>query len=232
MLRGSLFARPFVFFRFAQKNSVWPSATPAQRWAREAHPISFSMRYLFFFFLLLNAGGLYAQEFKQEQGVLSELLLRYGHNKQWRSSFKLEHFAQFPPLVHSSFNAQYFLDYKSSRGLKLAWGYRLAQDAGRAISHRFIQQLAWGQKLSIGQLGHRFRLEGNWGLQRRPEYRLRYRLSLERPLMGQKINAKELYWQASEELLPGWRPQGGQYENRLAISLGYRSAGLGVYCWE
>ncbi|WBM74561.1 hypothetical protein [Saprospira grandis] len=43
--------------------------------------------------------------------------------------------------------------------------------------------------------------------------------------MGQKINAKELYWQASEELLPGWRPEGGQYENRLAISLGYRSSG-------
>ncbi|AFC26856.1 DUF2490 domain-containing protein [Saprospira grandis] len=183
------------------------------------------MRYLFFFFLLVKAGGLYAQEFKQEQGILSELLLRYKHNNSWRSGFKLEHFAQFPPLVHSSFNAQYFLDYKTNRGLKLAWGYRLAQDAGQAISHRFIQQLAWGQKLSLGQLGHRFRLEGNWGGQRRPEYRLRYRLSLERPLMGQKINAKELYWQASEELLPGWRPEGGQYENRLAISLGYRSAG-------
>ncbi|AFC26518.1 hypothetical protein SGRA_3802 [Saprospira grandis str. Lewin] len=38
-------ARPFVFFRFAQKNLVWPTATAAQRWAAQ----------LFFFFGLLSS---------------------------------------------------------------------------------------------------------------------------------------------------------------------------------
>lgn len=98
-------------------------------------------------------------------------------------------------------------------------GYLLRIEEGQII-HRFIQQFAHVQNQVGFRLAHRFRgdetLEnGAWS------FRLRYRLSFEKPLSGLQIDPHEFYLKINNEYLPTYAEKELDIEIRLLVSLGY-----------
>jgi hypothetical protein len=87
--------------------------------------------------------------------------------------------------------------------------------------HRFMQQYAFYFKLFKYRIANRIRTE-----QRiyPDDYknRFRYRLSLDFPISGEKLNVNEAYFIASNELLVNATAKNYDVENRLGLGLGWK----------
>lgn len=97
---------------------------------------------------------------------------------------------------------------------------RRSDDDGSFL-HRSIQQYSFGQQISNLQLAHRLRTDQTFEKQEATQYRLRYRLSLEKPLSGLKVDPKEYYLKFNTELIGILKEQETNMELRLLSSLGY-----------
>lgn len=87
--------------------------------------------------------------------------------------------------------------------------------------HRSLQQYSLGQQLGGLQLAHRFRFDQTFEKNEPEQYRLRYRLSLEKPLSGLKVDPKEFYLKFNNEYLGIFKGGESNMELRLLSSLGY-----------
>jgi hypothetical protein len=71
------------------------------------------------------------------------------------------------------------------------------------------------------RLGHRLRAEQRFRLSA-TGYRFRYRLALDSPLQGQKLNTGEVYFIGSLEALLGFaRASSPEYDQRVEVSIGW-----------
>ena len=102
----------------------------------------------------------------------------------------------------------------------LAGGYMLRFREGRRF-HRTTQQITFTKSINGLRLAHRFSTDQTFATGVASEYRLRYRIGLEKPLAGESIDPGEWYINVNHEYLQAW--QGGTYdlEIRLVPSLGY-----------
>ncbi|WP_299546881.1 DUF2490 domain-containing protein [Seonamhaeicola sp.] len=98
-------------------------------------------------------------------------------------------------------------------------GYLLRLE-DRRIMHRFIQQVLFKTTYRTFKLSHRFRTDQSFEHSDVPEFRFRYRLSMEFPLNGKVLNLKEFYFRLNSEGLNKFK-SGYSLETRLVPLLGY-----------
>lgn len=104
----------------------------------------------------------------------------------------------------------------------LGAGYMIRRyDADGSFLHRFIQQYSFSRELSGLNLAHRFRTDQSFEKNEATQYRLRYRISLEKPLNGLAVDPEEFYLKFSNEYIGSLKDQRGNLEIRGAASLGY-----------
>lgn len=104
----------------------------------------------------------------------------------------------------------------------LGAGYMIRRhDADGSFLHRFIQQYSFSRELTGLNLAHRFRTDQSLEKNEATQYRLRYRISLEKPLNGLAVDPKEYYLKFSNEYVGILKDQQGNLEIRGAASLGY-----------
>ncbi|WP_282088950.1 DUF2490 domain-containing protein [Aquimarina algiphila] len=89
------------------------------------------------------------------------------------------------------------------------------------IIHRTIQQYNYVQLLHVGRIGHRLATDQTFTSNEAPEFRLRYRVTYEKPLSGEQIDSKEFYLKFSNEYLGSYQQDETDLEIRLLPFLGY-----------
>ncbi len=89
------------------------------------------------------------------------------------------------------------------------------------IIHRFIQQYTLVQGFEGLRLGHRVRTDQTFRPEDPMEFRMRYRLSLEKPLRGNSVDPNELYLKLNNEALLSLQDGDSEWEYRLVPNLGY-----------
>ncbi len=93
--------------------------------------------------------------------------------------------------------------------------------AGAEIEHRIRQQYAFYFRFSKYRLGNRLRTEQRF-YPDTYKNRLRYRLSLDFPLSGERLDVKEIYFVSSNEVLVNFNAHTNDVENRLGAGIGWK----------
>jgi len=102
----------------------------------------------------------------------------------------------------------------------LGGGY-LIRLRGEDWFHRTIQQFSITNQFSGFRLGHRFSADQTFGEIATPEFRFRYRITLEKSLSGQNVDDKEFYFKLNNEYLLGIESSNAEIELRFVPILGY-----------
>lgn len=119
---------------------------------------------------------------------------------------------------------QFSFSYGLSSGTKVGGGYyyRLSTPLidGYQYEHRFLQQIGFISYIGDRRLAHRLRLEQRV---RSSSYqnRLRYRLSYDFPLEGEKLDPGEKYLILKDEVMTAFNKDEGDAENRASVGLGW-----------
>ncbi|TPN85119.1 DUF2490 domain-containing protein [Aquimarina algicola] len=146
--------------------------------------------------------------------------------------FKLIHAVESRQIItdntkENSFNYDYILtDFTTllstkvgaSGVLNLGYLFRVEEDQ---IIHRSIQQYNIVQLLRRGRIGHRVATDQTFTNNEAPEFRLRYRITLEKPLTGDEIDPKEFYIKLGNEYLTSFQQDETDLEIRILPFLGY-----------
>src|SRR5690606_26582727 len=120
--------------------------------------------------------------------------------KYWKVNSKLEgrqiFFKNPYPEGESEFEFERAdLEIVATRSLNtgsIGGGYLIRRQDGNFI-HRAIQQYSITQKLTALRISHRLRTDQTFEKDEDVQFRLRYRISFEKPLNGQEIDPKEFY---------------------------------------
>lgn len=163
-------------------------------------------------------------------GLFPELSLSYAVSKDWKVLHKIE--SQWQSYQHTSTQTsrsfkhtltdlQWFIEYGKHPLMAFAIGYQYRIDGEDVDSHRSIQQVSFLQRGVAIRWSHRLRTDQTFSRVESPEYRTRYRLKMQMPLSGQRIDPNEFYFSASNESLLGFQSGIFDYENRVVASLGY-----------
>ncbi|MDT8346355.1 MAG: DUF2490 domain-containing protein [Flavobacteriaceae bacterium] len=187
------------------------------------------LRLFFFVILWVRAFATMAQS-PVSNGLFPELSLSYKVNNDWKVLHKIEsQWISYQRLSnetsrsfkHSLTDFQWFIEYGRHPLMAFAIGYQYRLDGEDVDSHRSIQQVSFLQRGAVVRWSHRVRTDQTFSRVESPEYRARYRLKMQLPLSGQRIDPGEFYLSASNESL--WGLQSGifDYENRVVTSLGY-----------
>ncbi|MEX0844038.1 MAG: DUF2490 domain-containing protein [Balneolaceae bacterium] len=114
--------------------------------------------------------------------------------------------------------------YSTSPRVKLGGGYyyRYASPliSGYQYEHRFLEQIGFVTFIGDKRIAHRFRAEQRV---RSSSYqnRLRYRLSYDFPLEGEKLDAGEKYLILKNEMMTAFNKDAADAENRASVGLGW-----------
>ena len=121
---------------------------------------------------------------------------------------------------HDRTDLQSFVSYKLTAFKKLTGGIQYRIEDG-INTFRSIQQISFTVLGGQYRLGHRIRADQTFHPDAPDQYRIRYRISYEKPLSGLDLNVGELYLVVSDELIYSYEPDDSDMENRLNIALGY-----------
>lgn len=103
---------------------------------------------------------------------------------------------------------------------RLAAGYLIRLEDGE-LFHRLIQQYTIVQKLSGFRLAHRFLADQTFSSSEDPDFRIRYRITLEIPLNGESIDTREFYIRINNEYINSLQSLKYDLQIRLIPLLGY-----------
>lgn len=191
--------------------------------------ITLNTRLLILLWLLFCGGKVIAQH-SYRVGLLPSVNFNKKLPDRWSLNLKIESRQR---LQQGSFDTPNNWDYtyvltdfsllaarKIGLNAKISVGYLLRLRDGNLI-HRAIQQYAIVQKLTGFRLAHRLAADQTFTPNAAPEFRARYRITLELPLNGQEADSKEFYIKINHEYLNSL--EDGQYdlELRLVPLLGY-----------
>ncbi|PWN05704.1 DUF2490 domain-containing protein [Rhodohalobacter mucosus] len=119
---------------------------------------------------------------------------------------------------------QFVMSYSVSTRLKLGGGYyyRWSEPLrdGYRYEHRLLQQVGYVSYIGDRRLAHRLRLEQRI---RSSSYqnRLRYRLSYDFPLQGERLDPGERYIILKNEIMTAFNAAEADAENRVSVGLGW-----------
>ncbi|AXT60258.1 DUF2490 domain-containing protein [Aquimarina sp. AD10] len=110
--------------------------------------------------------------------------------------------------------------FKIGHNSSLNGGYLLRIEDNQ-VTHRTIQQYSFVYSYHAIRVGHRFVTDQTFSTTTLPKYRGRYRVTLEKPLNGDKINPNEFYIKLSNEYLFSYQDSKLDIELRVLPFLGY-----------
>ena len=186
------------------------------------------MRLRFLFILFFLSGIIMAQDSESYLGVVPEINLSY-KLKTIKFNLKAESFQLFHTNAdnpawdyqYEQTDIQLFVSKKINPFIFLALGYQYGIEANDKNTHRSIQQFSYVFKPGNLKWGHRVRTDQTFYQSKVAKFRFRYRLSLKIPLQGQSIDYNEFYMVTSDEFLYAYQNKDQEYENRLALYIGY-----------
>lgn len=183
--------------------------------------------YLTVLFILIAQASFAQNRF----GVMPQININFKLGEAWKANSKLENrqILYQNPYDGVGGRAEFErtdLDLIITRNkgtLKgLGAGYMIRRyDMDGSYLHRLIQQYSFSRELNRINLAHRFRTDQSFQKNEATQFRLRYRLSLEKPLNGVKVDPKEFYLKFSNEYIGILKDQVGNMEIRAATSVGY-----------
>ncbi len=163
-------------------------------------------------------------------GILPQINMNMPLNKQWRLNTRLE-------------SRQFFSEGRFGNMFKAAYRYGLTDIAlvasrstgvnssagagylirfeDRVMVHRFIQQYSHVKAYDLFRLGQRISTDQTIRSNEPVEFRLRYRISLERALNGKEVDPEEFYCRLNNEYLLSLQGGVSDLESRLLPALGY-----------
>lgn len=162
-------------------------------------------------------------------GLIPHINADFKVGSNWKINSKLESRQLFfqNPFPENENEVEYerteleFVATKSLDGLKaIGGGYLIRLTEGK-FKHRLIQQYSITQKLLTSRISHRFRLDQTFEKKESTSYRIRYRISFEKPLNGLEIDPKEFYLKLNNEYLGSLQNAIGNLEIRALASIGY-----------
>lgn len=107
----------------------------------------------------------------------------------------------------------------------LGAGYRIRwSDKDGSFLHRAMQQYSLGQKLNGIQLVHRFKSDQTFEKNEPTQYRLGYRIGIEKPLSGLRVDPEEFYLKVNNEYVGILTNAKGNLEIKLLAALGYNQS--------
>lgn len=122
-------------------------------------------------------------------------------------------------FTHSLVDITSIIAIKTDLNQSFNMGYVLRFKGGKTI-HRLVQHYNYVQSLGTAKLAHRLGFEQFFSKHTFPQYRTRYRATLQQPLSGEKVDVHEWYVKLSHEYL--WQFNAEDLEVRLSPYLGYR----------
>ena len=165
-------------------------------------------------------------------GTLPQVNLNIKLSDTWKLNTKLESrqiFFEKQPDSPTSRGFRYertdlsaVLTKKVSADNAVGGGY-LVRFADSAFTHRLIQQFSHVSTLEVISLAHRIVTDQTFSTKEAPEFRARYRLGLEMPFEGQKVDRGEFYGKVNNEYLGIWSDHEADLEIRGLFSLGYNA---------
>ena len=166
---------------------------------------------------------------KVSAGLLPEVSVSYRWQGKWRLTGQVQSMQQFLgkerlevlrgnyDYIRTDFTTA--LSYKLNPDWTLGTAYMLRLQEGRSVQ-RSIQQISSATQQTGVRLGHRFRTDQTFNRAEDPQFRVRYRFSVELPLDGLTINDREWYFITSTEVLTSI--QSGNCVNQCrSVSLGF-----------
>lgn len=120
-------------------------------------------------------------------------------------------------LTYNLVDVSSILSFKTNLNQSFNLGYIFRLKDGDAI-HRLFQHYNFVNNFTSLKLGHRFAFEQFFQVGEKVDYRVRYRISLEKPLNGERVDVKEFYLKLGNEYLYDFVSP----EIRLTPYLGYR----------
>ncbi|MBQ4822735.1 DUF2490 domain-containing protein [Aquimarina sp. MMG016] len=106
----------------------------------------------------------------------------------------------------------------ASQSINLGYLFRIEGDE---IVHRSIQQFTIVKNLDALRLGHRFVTDQTFSNRKSPSFRLRYRVTLEKPLNGDRVDPNEFYLKFNNEYLGSYQSNKADLEIRIIPFIGY-----------
>lgn len=185
------------------------------------------MKLLFVYAVLISFGlNSYAQN---EIGLIPQINSDFKIGQGWKVNSKLEgrqiYFKNPYPAGRNQKEFNRFdvelIATKNIDPLRAFGGGYLIRRADKSFTHRFIQQYALTRKLLASRLSHRFRTDQTFEKDESLQWRLRYRLSWEKPLNGFEIDPGEFYLKLNNEYLGILQDSKGNLEIRGLASVGY-----------
>jgi hypothetical protein len=181
------------------------------------------------FILLLLSYNSFAQN-RYQIGLLPSINLNKKLENNWKLNFKTESRQE---LKRGIFKDNSVADYNylltdftlvASRKIlfnsSIAGGYLLRVEDG-TTAHRLIQQFVVTRKYRATRLAFRLSTDQTFAAAESPEFRGRFRISVEVPLNGLSIDAREFYFKFNNEYLNAFQGQAYDLEVRLVPVLGY-----------
>jgi hypothetical protein len=110
--------------------------------------------------------------------------------------------------------------YRTSANTSLNLGYLARMTDGIVLS-RFLQQFNVVQSLPSLRIGHRIATDQTFGQDFPLDFRIRYRITFEKPLSGDQVDPKEWYFKFGNEYLWSYQDNRSDIEIRLAPAFGY-----------
>ncbi len=162
----------------------------------------------------------------QEAAIENNIAINYGLNS-WKFNTSLGHRAIREKVGESSTNKLAFLEFNQfitrkinpDLSISLGYKYRDINNESEEIEHRLTQQAALIHYNNHIRLVSRLRLEQRF----RDQFihRYRYRFSLDMPLSGLKLDSKECYLVASNEIILQRSNSSNRVDNRVSLGVGY-----------
>ena len=163
-------------------------------------------------------------------GVLPQINLNISLPKDWRLNAKLESRQLFSEgQFEQNFKTAYRYDLtdialiaskKTGVNNSLGAGYMI-RFRNNEVVHRFIQQYSIVKKYDLFRLGHRISTDQTIRNNNPVQFRLRYRIGLEKALSGKDVDSKEFYFKLNNEYIFSSEGSDRDFELRLIPAFGY-----------
>lgn len=163
-------------------------------------------------------------------GVLPQINLNISLPKDWRFNVKVESRQLFSEgQFNEDIKTSYRYDLtdiaiiaakKTGLNNSLGAGY-MVRFRNNEATHRFIQQYSTVKKYDLFRLGHRISTDQTIRNNNPVQFRLRYRVGVEKPLNGKDVDPKEWYARLNNEYLLSIEGTNTNFELRLIPAFGY-----------
>jgi len=190
------------------------------------------IKFLFVAFPLFCIPLLVFPQASYRAGTLPQVNVNFSINKNFKLNTKLESrqiFSEREPDKPVSNQLRYertdlamVLTKKISADNTAGAGYLIRLEDGR-FAHRLIQQFSNVRKLEMLRIAHRIVADETFRSNDPAEFRLRYRLGVEKPLNGRDIDPKEFYAKLNNEYLGIVADSRADMEIRASLALGYNA---------